>query len=156
MKKLIFLLIVSSYFFACKDQATKPCTDCDTDTLTTAELAAYPEYNKDYVQAMVNYYFTLPKTNENIIRGLPYTNPPIRKLLKNAERINAYVGAYLNDTLGVKKGTMNVILQIKKNGLYKYYDYRSIFGEAILKIDAYCPPPKDLPCPIEAKTDSLQ
>lgn len=156
MKKLLLLFAIAVCFFACKD--TQPpasaCKDCDTDTLTVAELSKFPEYKNEEVQKMVDYYWTLPKTNKNIIGVLQFSNPPARKLLKNREDLIVVVGAYLSDTLGMKKGDRAIIIGLTDKTKTIYFDFKSL--EAVSASASgggsqVCPPPYDAPCRISFK-----
>lgn len=161
MKKLLLLPVIVTVIFSCQDstnsstQATNAVGDCDTDTLRTEDWAKYPTYKKDYVQAMVDYYYTLPKTNSNVVSYISFPNPPVRKLLRNKESMVMIVGAYLTDTLGKKKGDRAVIIQLKTAGKFTYYEYPTVFPPAFQKEKGICPPPDNKPCPIEPLGDSL-
>lgn len=151
MKKVLLLSAISVYLFACTDSGTSTKSGTDDDTLTTAELSKYPKYQEAYVQAMVDYYFTLPKTNSNIIGTISFNSPQTRKLLKNHERMMIIVGAYLTDTLGQKKGSRAVVIQLKKDkDTYSYFDYTSLLPGTMAVEAGICPPPYDIPCRIQA------
>ncbi len=149
MKKIILLLACAAYLFACKDTGTSTQGTRDDDTLTAAEWEKYPQLAKTDVESMVKYYFEIKKNDTNIIRGISFDNPPLRKLLHNKQRMSIYMGAYITDSPGKKKGDVILIIQLKEKDKFTYYDYNSIFPKNQQLLNAHCPPPYNAPCPLE-------
>ncbi len=159
MKKIILpvISILSiTVFFSCHDsddgggttwpKSVSRCCDCDT--MRTQDWDAFHQYEKAYVEAMVAYYYSLPKSNKNIIGTISFKGPKLKKYITHVELFKIIVGAYKADTLGNKMGDRAAIVQIKRNGKYYYYDYGELFPAGAV-VKALCPPPDDKPCPIE-------
>jgi len=150
MKKVILILFSVFYLLSCKNSETEIETHSnDDDTLTAEEWAKYPEIKKADVESMVKYYYEMPKNDSNVIRGVVFDNPQIRKILKNKLRMKIYVGAYDSDGAGRKKGEVILILQLKeKDKPAVYYNYADVFPKSSMAAEGICPPPYNSPCPV--------
>ncbi len=150
MKKILLLLAFVTYLFSCKDTAPSTQHAVDGDTLTAAEWAKYPEYQRRHVIEMQKYYHSIPKTNSNIIGMVTMDNHPLRRILKEKGAFYIIAGAYLADTLGRKKGDLATIVGIKDSGKVKFYDFGTIFLKSAVGTSGggdICPPPEP-PCPL--------